>query len=956
MFHLWGLLVILITCPLLGAMPLIPWITYALKGKRLAQIGTGNISVSAAFYHGGKLVGILAVLSEGFKGIAAVLISRLFFPTGSFWELIALIALVIGRYALGRGAGTTNVVWGFLMHDPLIAGFVTLVAAIGLMFVRSRQTSKFGVLILLPLLVAVLYSNDLPRIVAAFTLAGLIGWIYKEIPDDMDLPVQEAEGETQQVMAYLNSGEQGIITLDEELEPEIFGAKASTLSQIKRWGYPVPKGWILAPFDDPVVLIDFLQPSTLSPLVVRSSAIGEDSEQASGAGQYATILNVTSKQELEEAIAQVQASYNNPAAVQYRRDRHAKDEAMAVLIQPQVQSVFSGVAFSRDPIAQQGDAVVIEAVSGSASQVVSGKVTPEQYRVFVVGEDKLSTLKFEGEGKIPQPLIKQVAYLARILEKRYYGIPQDVEWSYDGQNLWVLQARPITTLLPIWTRKIAAEVIPGVIHPLTWSINLPLTCGMWGEIFTLVLGDRTRESDFSKMATLHYSRAYFNASFLGEIFLEMGLPPESLEFLTRDTKMSKPPLASTWENLPGLTKLLQREICLENQFKQDYRHRFIPGLTRLANELIEELSPNQLLTRVDLVLDLLNQATYYSILSPLSAAIRQAATGVKDEQIDHSITPEVSSLRSLSLLAADAKEILPDIDPARVFEQLAETPEGEKILYEFQEIVEDYGYLSEVGTDISVSRWKEQPHIVRQLFIQLVQGNEPPNQDESKKRHQGFVQKRVDLKGRVTEIYSRLLAELRWTFLALEKIWLQSSVLQQPGDIFFLKLGEVRRLAAEADPALRNQVSEIVANRRSQFNQDSQITQIPPLVYGYNPPHPIDSAINSADNILLGIPASQGQATGLVKVLRNLQEVGEIDKGTILVVPYTDSGWALILVRAGGIIAEAGGKLSHGAIVAREYGIPAVMDVRGATYLLQDGQQVKIDGSKGIVELQEFFT
>jgi pyruvate,water dikinase len=956
MFHLWGLLVILITCPLLGAMPLIAWITYTLKGKQLAQIGTGNISVSAAFYHGGKLVGTLAVLSEAFKGIAAVLISRLFFPTGSLWELIALIALVIGRYALGRGAGTTNVVWGFLMHDPLIAGFVSLVAAIGLMFVRSRETIKFGVLILLPLLVAVLYSNDLPRIVAAFTLAGLIGWIYKQIPDDMDLPVQEAEGETQQIMAYLNSGEQGIVTLDEELEPEIFGAKASTLSQIKRWGYPVPKGWILAPFDDPVVLIDFLQPSTLSPLVVRSSAIGEDSEQASAAGQYATILNVTSKQELEEAIAQVQASYNSPAAVQYRRDHHAKDEAMAVLIQPQVQSVFSGVAFSRDPIAQQGDAVVIEAVSGSASQVVSGKVTPEQYRVFVVGEDKLSTLKFEGEGKIPQPLIKQVAYLARILEKRYYGIPQDVEWSYDGQNLWVLQARPITTLLPIWTRKIAAEVIPGVIHPLTWSINLPLTCGMWGEIFTLVLGDRTRELDFSKMATLHYSRAYFNASFLGEMFLEMGLPPESLEFLTRGTKMSKLPLASTWENLPRLTKLLQREICLENEFKQDYRHRFIPGLTRLANELIEELSPNQLLNRVDLVLDLLNQATYYSILSPLSAAIRQAATGVKDEQIDHSITPEVSSLRALSLLAADTKEILPDIDPARIFEQLAETPEGEKILYEFQEIVEDYGYLSELGTDISVSRWKEQPHIVRQLFIQLVQGNEPPNKDESKKRQQGFVQKRVDLKGRVTEIYSRLLAELRWTFLALEKIWLESSVLQQPGDIFFLKLGEVRRLAAEADPALRNQLSEKVANRRSQFQQDSQITQVPPLVYGYNPPHPIDSPIDTADNILLGIPASQGQATGLVKVLRNLQEVGEIDKGIILVVPYTDSGWAPILIRAGGVIAEAGGKLSHGAIVAREYGIPAVMDVRGATYLLQDGQKVKIDGSKGIVELQEFFT
>jgi pyruvate,water dikinase len=99
MFQLWGLLVILITCPLLGAMPLIAWITYAIKRQRLGQMGTGNISVSAAFYHGGKLVGILAVLSEAFKGIAAVSIARIFFPEGSFWELIALIALVIGRYS-----------------------------------------------------------------------------------------------------------------------------------------------------------------------------------------------------------------------------------------------------------------------------------------------------------------------------------------------------------------------------------------------------------------------------------------------------------------------------------------------------------------------------------------------------------------------------------------------------------------------------------------------------------------------------------------------------------------------------------------------------------------------------------------------------------------------------------------------------------------------------------------
>lgn len=957
MINFWGILIILILCPLLGTIPLISWITYAMSRKWLANVGTGNISVAAAFYHGGKLAGILSVVSEASKGIIVVTTAHYFFPSQPVWEIIALIGLVIGRYVTTKGAGTTNVSWGLLVHDPLVTVLVGLLAAIGFLITRSQETIKLGVLVMFPLFVGILHSEELSRIIAAFALSGLIYWIYSQIPDDLHLPVEGASPQSLGMMQYLSNNQDSIITLEEELDGEVVGAKAATLSQIKRWGYSVPKGWVLAPDDDPTQLIEFLQPSQLSPLVVRSSAIGEDSQQASAAGQYETILNVTSKEELRQAIAQVQASYNHPSAVEYRRHRSLKDAAMGVLIQQQVQSVFSGVAFSRDPIAQQGEAVVIEAVSGSPTQIVSGKITPEQYQVVIAGDEKLSCLQFDGIGKIPQALIKQVAYLARRLERRYLGIPQDIEWSYDGQNLWVLQSRPITTLLPIWTRKIAAEVIPGVIHPLTWSINSPLTCGVWGEIFTIVLGEQAKSLDFAQTATLHYSRAYFNASLLGEIFLAMGLPPESLDFLTRGATMTKPPLNSTWTNLPGLTRLLKRELDLEKDFKSDYRQVFIPALIELSNIVITELSLDQLLSRIDLILDLLRQGTYYSILAPLSAAIRQSLFGIKAEKIDNSVTPEVASLRAMSLLAADAKQILDDdhIDyngePEKIFEQLAKTTAGERILFEFDELIQDYGYLSEVGTDISVPTWRENPQPVRQLFVQLIKAGQIPDLDDSRSQQQNLVQRRVDLKGRVTEVYSRLLAELRWTFLALEEIWLQSRVLLQPGDIFFLELDEIRHLVIHSDVAVRNHLLELIAHRRSQFLQDSQIPQIPPVVYGHNPPQPITPVINLADNILLGIPASLGQIQGRVKILRTLQAVHDIDKNTILVVPYTDSGWVPVLVQAGGFIAEAGGKLSHGAIIAREYGIPAVMDVQNATYLLQDGQEVRIDGYKGTVEI-----
>ena len=116
---IWGSLTVFIACPLLGGLPLIDWVTYALTGRQLGKLGTGNISVSAAFYHGGKLAGICAVLSEAGKGILAVLLARIFFPLGSVWEIIAIIALVMGRYWMGKGAGTTNAVWGIVAHDAI---------------------------------------------------------------------------------------------------------------------------------------------------------------------------------------------------------------------------------------------------------------------------------------------------------------------------------------------------------------------------------------------------------------------------------------------------------------------------------------------------------------------------------------------------------------------------------------------------------------------------------------------------------------------------------------------------------------------------------------------------------------------------------------------------------------------------------------------------------------------
>jgi phosphohistidine swiveling domain-containing protein/glycerol-3-phosphate acyltransferase PlsY len=976
--QVWGSLLIFTLCPLLGGLPLISWITYALTGRQLARVGTGNVSVSAAFYHGGRWVGILAVLSEAAKGIAAVLLARYFFwnqPTQAAWELIALIMLVLGRYWMGKGAGTTNVVWGFVVHDWRVALFVFLIGGIGFTIFRDRNSGRIGVLILFPLILALLHPQDLARIVAAIALGGLIGWIYQKIPDDLDLPPQEAKTQSEPVFRFFR-GDRAIISLDNELDAQKVGQKAATLSQLKRWGYSVPTGWVLPPGDDPEPLIKYLPVSDTEPLVVRSSAIGEDSILSSAAGQYQSILNVTNRPQLQEAITQVLASYNHPNALQYRRDRELPDQSMAVLIQKQIQGAFSGVAFSRDPISQQGDAAIIEGLPGNASRIVSGRVTPEQYRVYLgegergrggerenssspTSDEKqfITPSRIEGSGDLPPALVEQVARVARELENRYHGIPQDIEWSYDGQQLWILQSRPITTLQPIWTRKIAAEVIPGLIRPLTWSINRPLTCGVWGEIFTLVLGERAQGLDFNETATLHYSRAYFNATLLGQIFRRMGLPAESLEFLTRGAKFSKPPLTSTLRNVPGLLRLLGREWRLDKDFDADYQKLFAPILTQLKEQPESELSPPQLIERVDHILEVLKRATYYSILAPLSMSLRRAVLRVQDEELDNSQTPEVASLRSLAPLAEDARPLLRrslnvEDSTASLFAALAEIPDGRSLLEQFDQFLENYGYLSEVATDIAIPTWKEDPRPVRQLFVQLLANPLPPVQPINSQRWQAqVVQIHLNLKGRVTEVYSRLLAHLRWCFVALESKWLQSGLLSQTGDIFFLELAEIRHLVSGADSAYTKHIIEILQQRLEQLKEHRQLTTVPSLFYGNAPPLPLPSDSSPSKQKLQGIGASSGQVEGWVKVLHNLESTSNIDRQTILVVPYTDSGWAPLLARAGGLIAEVGGRLSHGAIVAREYRIPAVMDIHNATQLLRDGQRVRIDGQQGIVEI-----
>lgn len=980
--QVWGALLLFTLCPALGALPLTGWITRLVSGKNLRDIGTGNVGVSAAFYHGGAIAGVPAVLSEAAKGIGAVLLARHYFPMDPVWEIIALIALVMGRYWGAQGAGTTNVMWGFFVHDWVTAGLGWLLSLIGFTVVRERRQGRLLPLVLLPLLTA-LRHQDGTRVLAVACLMGLLGWIFTQLPDDLNLPTAEARVESQGMFQFFR-GDRALLSLDQPLPVAKAGGKGATLSQLKAWGYPVPRGYVLPAGDDPAALIAIAQPSQKQPLAVRSSALGEDGVAASAAGQYTSILNVADQDALSTAITRCFSSYNHPSAVQYRRDRGLPEGAMAVIVQQQVQGQISGVAFSRDPITRAGEAVVIEALPGGADQVVSGQRTPHSYRVWVQADDlpedstapdgwrlpEALELQVEADGEdsdaIPPRLLQRVAFLARHLERRYGGMPQDVEWTFDGEQLWLLQSRPITTLHPLWTRKIAAEVIPGLIRPLTWSINRPLTCGVWGEIFTLVLGDRARGLAFEATATLHHSRAYFNASLLGDIFLRMGLPPESLEFLTRGAKFSRPPLSATLRNLPGLLRLARREWRVAGDFDRDRAALFDPLLSQLQATPAADLPPDQLLSRIEQILAALRRATYYNILAPLSFALRRAIAKAPESALEARRNPEVASLEALKTLAHTTRNLFNEttlaqvVDASSLFALLAESADGAAVLGQFEDFLHQYGYLSEVGTDIAVPTWREAPGPVRDLLAQFVLSPPPESTAPATEVAYPQVQRRLDLKGAVNEVYSRLLAELRWAFVALEQHAITVGWLQQPGDIFFLTDEEVRsRVAGNPQPRvgglLPGDLGEAIAARRHRYQQDHDLDPVPYLVYGNEPPNLARYRPGGRSGVttLQGIAASPGQIEGPVKVLKRLQDGANLEPGTILVLPYTDAGWAPLLARAGGLIAEVGGRLSHGAIVAREYNIPAVMNVADATHYFQDGQRVRLDGSSGAIEILE---
>jgi pyruvate,water dikinase len=960
----------------LGALPLTRFIVKAIAQIDLTKVGTGNASVAGAFSVAGKKAGIAAATAEILRGIAPVIGARVFFPEFPALPVAGLVCLVAGRYFIAKGGGVTNATWGILVYSPAVAlgsGVVgVLVLVLGKLLEEKAEkddprprlwAARIGCLSG-PFWVWWFQFSNL-ELLAALVLAILLVTINLLQKDDMLL--------SKRIIFY---------SLNEKLEPNKSGEKAANLALLKSAGFNVAEGFVLPPESLGLPVTNQLHPLNYIhnfPFIVRSSAIGEDSETNSAAGQYKTVGTVNNKEELSKAIKQVGESYWTPEAINYRRQRQMPDKGMAVLIQAFINSQVAGVTFSRNPL-DGGSQIIIEALLGSAANVVGGRENPVNLVIDISNEQatKQSLEKALKETSIlPKEVIEELVKQTREIEAYFHGLPQDIEWCWDGEKVWILQSRPITNLRPIWTRTIAAEVIPGAIPPLTWSINRPLTCGVWGEIFKIVLGEQAAGLDFKETATLLGSHAYFNATLLGEIFRMMGLPEQGLEFLLRGQKMGKPPIKKVLPSLPGLWRLVRKEMKLDEEFESDRLQIFLPALNSLETpippppplkrgELEEEESsplapplvrgvggdPSELLNRIEQIQTWLKPITYYNILGPIGLAIRRSLFQIPEELLPAETAPEIMSVRELEKLAEKLRKTSGGENIEETFKQ------NRELQSEFQQWLETYGYLSEVGTDIAVATWREQPDNFRELLLTMAQ--KPPTKKEEKTSTassrswwQNWRLKQCDrrglVKGQIAEIYGKFLALMRWSFLAIESYGIEEGILEREGDIFYLQFTEIQEWIREGKV---EGLKEKIGRRREQLEKDKK-RQIPAVVYGNLLPAEKEEV--NKDKIsefeLKGIPASVGCVEGVVKVCRSVGTSFEEGENPILVVPYTDAGWAPLLLRGKAIIAEVGGQLSHGAIIAREYQIPAVMNVAYATKILEDGQRVRVDGYRGIVEI-----
>jgi pyruvate,water dikinase len=776
---------------------------------------------------------------------------------------------------------------------------------------------------------------------------------------------------------------QYVFSLTSKQIPESVGTKAYQLKYLIKNGYKVPESYActwdahlayLQKHEDILLNIREELKHIINANVkyaVRSSANVEDSLDHSFAGQFMTCLNVTNLDGVFDAIQTVWESAQSEATHAYLQridPQQIIQLKMAVLIQEMVEPVFSGVSFSKNPITAF-DEVVVESVKGSGTALVQEGFTPQRW-VNKWGGWIEQPESPEITSELAQEIVDQTKRMANILNRDI-----DLEWVYDGQDLYWVQLRDITTTSApnIYSNKIARETTPGLVQPLVWSVTVPIPSRAWVKLLTEVIGKNDLDPN-SLMSAFHY-RAYHNMGIFGRVFEGLGLPRESLEIIIGVVppgagKAPIKPSLKTIRLTPRFARFFWDKWTFAKQLEENYP-RLYKESRRHPVDPMPELDERELLAVIDQLTPLCEETSYDTIVTII---LMQAYNGLlkarlKGLGIDFQRFDLTEGMIELS-------QYDPNISIAnlnRQFEQLNESDkeriktgryaalQGMTGIDEFQKEVaslfEQFGHLSDSSGHFGDKPWRETPDLIIELITNYEAPKEAPSDtvrlnDLPLNGFNGLVLKFLYHRARqfrlLRERYSSLLSYylmlFRAYYLSIGEKLVARQLLQAKHDILFLYDKEVRALIQGQRTG--EDFSNLVLQRKDEFS-DCKDAIMPEVIFGDSLP-PI---ITSFSDKLSGTPTSRGYYKGPAKVVLGVRDFGKLESGDVLVIPYSDVSWTTLFTKAGAVVAESGGILSHSSIIAREYGLPAVVSVAGATQQLQDGMIVTVDGYQGDVTI-----
>ncbi len=477
------------------------------------------------------------------------------------------------------------------------------------------------------------------------------------------------------------------------------------------------------------------------PVAVRSSLVGEDGEQASLAGQLASVLDVSDETALLDAVRCCWASAFSPRLLEYRRGLQTRRglrvaggvdgeswPAMGLIVQLMQPAVAGGVAFSADPLSGRR-CVIVEAAGGRADGVAGGTVTPARWVVDARGEIADQWLADGAPPPLEAAAVLTLAAAMRRIEAAW-GRPVDVEWLHDGARFWFLQARPITTLLGkrIYSNRLVADMSPGLVKPLLWSTNTQaITRNVFARLFTELIGPS--DVDYSRLVRRIHSRLYADVTLLGELLVAIGLPANFFEMMARDERGERPRLARRsmlplLRYVPFLWRHLRAESALR-RFVAAQDAELAPCAVPTGRRLRSPscARPPNACSRCTAARSGRLLAAFNLMVRKrlLERSLRPAAPEVRARDLlqGHASLKALepnevlqSAGRAARALSAEQLRLLDDGDDAHIRAALATSEAGRGLLAAIDAFMARYGFLSANGTDFSAASWIEQPALI----------------------------------------------------------------------------------------------------------------------------------------------------------------------------------------------------------------------------------------------------